>query len=114
MENDGESGDLLFDFVEDVKTDFGIGTGLEFVSTMTGSDCDSEGVNTCLSEECFDFFGFGISFDPRDGTDNGLTVDRAQELGECALSPLSVGTPMKINIKKCGRKFYRQANLWTA
>ena len=23
-----------------------------------------------------------ISFDPRDGTDNGLTVDRAQELGE--------------------------------
>ena len=59
MENDGESGDLLFDFVEDVKTDFGIGTGLEFVSTMTGSDCDSEGVNTCLSEECFDFFGFG-------------------------------------------------------
>ena len=53
MENDGESGDLLFDFVEDVKTDFGIGTGLEFVSTMAGSDCDSEGVNTCLSEECF-------------------------------------------------------------
>ena len=23
-----------------------------------------------------------ISFDPRDGTDNGLTTDRAQELGE--------------------------------
>ena len=23
-----------------------------------------------------------ISFDPRDGPDNGLTVDRAQELGE--------------------------------
>ena len=23
-----------------------------------------------------------ISFDPRDGTDNGLTVDRAQQLGE--------------------------------
>ena len=30
-----------------------------------------------------------ISFDPRDGPDNGLTVDRAQELGEkfCCKSP---------------------------
>ncbi len=41
-----------------------------------------------------------ISFDPRDGPDNGLTVDRAQELGEkfCAsispdTRPLSAPTP---------------------
>ena len=32
--------------------------------------------------ETMDYEQAIISFDPRDGTDNGLTVDRAQELGE--------------------------------
>ncbi len=33
-----------------------------------------------------------ISFDPRDGTDNGLTVDRAQELGENFAASISPDT----------------------
>ena len=33
-------------------------------------------------EMCIRDSHYIISFDPRDGTDNGLTVDRAQELGE--------------------------------
>ena len=42
MENDGEAGDAFFDLSENVQTDFGIIAGLEFVSTMAGTDSDSQ------------------------------------------------------------------------
>jgi hypothetical protein len=34
MKDDGETGDAFFDFSEDIETDFGIGTGFEFESTV--------------------------------------------------------------------------------
>ena len=37
-----------------------------------------------------------ISFDPRDGTDNGLTVDRAQELGEMCIRDRYIGGKVEV------------------
>ena len=64
VQNDGESGDLFFDFSEDVQADFRIVAGLEFVSTVAGTDGDGEGVHTGAADEVNDLFraGIGVGF----------------------------------------------------
>ena len=64
VQNDRESGDALFDFSEDIQTDTGVVARLEFVSTMTGSDSDSQRINTGTFDEVFNFFrtGVGVGF----------------------------------------------------
>ena len=71
MKHDGESGQLLHDFVEHIEsqwrrnqtTSLGVaGTllGLELVSTVAGTDRDSQRVNACLLGEVDYFLRFGI------------------------------------------------------
>ena len=81
VENDGESGDALLDLVEDVQTDFRIVAGLEFVSTVAGSDSDGKAVNAGAFDEVLDLFRTGVGvvlaldvvFDPGENTE--LTFD---------------------------------------
>ena len=56
MEDDGEAGQALGDFLQDVEAELGIGAGLELVSAVRGADGDGQGVtagafdtNSCTS-----------------------------------------------------------------
>ena len=60
VQNDGEAGQTLLNFLEDVKAELGLGAGLELVSAVAGADGDGEGVNTGSGDELLDFLGTGV------------------------------------------------------
>ena len=71
VENNREARDSLFDFGENVKAQFrrfknaGFGVagalfGREFECAVAGADSDSQGIATCLCDEFFNLFRFGV------------------------------------------------------
>ena len=60
VQNDGEAGQTLLNFLKDVEAELGLGAGLELVSAVAGADGDGEGVNTGLGDELLDLIGTGV------------------------------------------------------
>ena len=86
MEDDRESGDALFDLLEDVEADAGIRAGFELVGAVAGADGDGEGVDAGAVQERLNFFRTGVGvllgldfvFDA--GEDAEFAFDRHVEL----------------------------------
>lgn len=60
VKDDGESGELLLDFLKDVDAELGILTGLKLICAVAGADSDSKGVNAGAADEIADFLGLGV------------------------------------------------------
>ena len=60
MKDDGESGELLLDFLKDVDAELGILTGLKLICAVAGADSDSKGVNAGAADEIADLLGLGV------------------------------------------------------
>ena len=73
VENDGEAGQSLADFFENIESECGGNEdtlfvsralfGFEFICAVGSSDRDREGVDARLFDEFFDFFGSGVRTD---------------------------------------------------
>ena len=60
VQNDGETGQLGNDLLQDVETQLGVGAGLELVSAVGSADSDSQGVTAGTCDELLDFLGTGV------------------------------------------------------
>ena len=61
VEHDGEAGQTLFNFFENVKAELGLGAGLELVCAVAGTDRDSEAVNSGALDKFLNLSGIGIA-----------------------------------------------------
>ena len=65
VKNDGEAGQSLADFFQDVQTEFRVLTGLEFVCAVRSTDCDCKRVDARSCREFFNFVGGTTSLLPK-------------------------------------------------
>ena len=60
MQNDGEAGEQLADFLENIETQLGLCARLELVGAVACANGDSKGIHARFSNELVDFFGASI------------------------------------------------------
>ena len=60
MQNDGEAGEQLADFLENIEAQLGLCARLELVGAVACANGDSKGIHARFSNELVDFFGASI------------------------------------------------------
>ena len=61
VQNDGETGQAIHHFLQDVEAKLGLLTGLELECAVAGADGDGEGVDTRAGNEILHLIGIGVA-----------------------------------------------------
>ena len=60
MQHDGEAGKLLLHLLQHIEAQLGLSTGLELISTVAGTDSDSQGVAAGLIHKFLHLLGASV------------------------------------------------------